>query len=232
MAPERFSTSGLVVQSEFVDPGECAALIATIDHYRQHHTIPVVHRPQTGRPLRYQVIDGDHFPQAIPDAAGLLARIHKQVEQAFGPPLALIDDIRAACNINITPPGGTYRWHYDRNRVTALLYLNRVAGGETDLYPNYRLAAPANSYLQESLDRVLMTRLARGLLARMHTVSPAPGTLAVLCGDRTLHSVRPVAGDQDRINLVIAYDRPGRTHRRPALDHYLYDDAAEKKAID
>lgn len=37
------------------------------------------------------------------------------------------------------PPGGEYRWHYDRNAVTAILYLNEVPGGETEIFPNFRL---------------------------------------------------------------------------------------------
>jgi hypothetical protein len=225
MAAELLSTSGPAILSDFLDPGECAALLAAIDDYRQHHTLPVVNRPHASRPLRYQVIDGHGFPEAVPHADRLLARVHQQVEKAFGPPLVLIDDVRAACNINVTPPGGAYRWHYDRNRVTALLYLNQVAGGETDLYPNYRLAAPNHARVQRALDGILLTGPARRLIGRVHTIAPAPGTLVVIRGDRTLHSVRPVTGSRDRINLVIAYDRPGSTHQRPALDQYLYDPA-------
>lgn len=224
MAVELLTTPGLAVLSGFLDPDECTTLLAAIDDYRQHHTLPVVSRPHSARPLRYQVIDGYRFPDAVPAADRLLARVQQQVEQTFGPPLVLIDDTRAACNVNVTPPGGAYRWHYDRNRVTALLYLNHVAGGETDLYPNYRLAAPTNT-LQHGLDRVLLTRPARRLFGRGRTIAPAPGTLAIIRGDRTLHSVRPVTGHHDRINLVLAYDRPGSTHHRPALDQYLYDGA-------
>jgi hypothetical protein len=223
MPTEVISTPGLAVVPEFLDDRECAAILAAIDLYRQHHTLPIVSRPHAERPLRYQVIDGHQFPLAIPDAGDLLARIHQQVEKMFGPPLTLIDDRRAACNVNVTPPGGGYRWHYDRNRVTALLYLNHIGGGETDLYPNYRLPAPISGQLQKGLDRILLTRPARRFFGRVHTIAPAPGTLAVIRGDRTLHSVRAVTGDHDRINLVVAYDRPGSTHQRPALDQYLYD---------
>jgi hypothetical protein len=218
MRAEQFSSTGPVVLPAFLHPGECADLLAAIEDYRQHHPLPVVSRPHAERPLRYQVIDGHQFPDAVPDADRLLARVHAQVEKTFGGPLVLIDDRRAACNINITPPGGAYRWHYDRNRVTALLYLNPVAGGETDLYPNYRVAGPTRFHIQRGLDRVLMTRPARRMLGTMHTIAPAPGTLAVIRGDRTLHSVRPVTGSDVRINLVLAYDRP-------ALDQYLYDGA-------
>ncbi len=223
MTAEQVASTGPAVVSGFLDPGECAVLLAAIDDYRQHHSLPVVSRPHAERPLRYQVIDGHQFPDAVPDADRLLGRVHEQVEKTFGAPLVLIDDTRAACNVNITPPGGAYRWHYDRNRVTALLYLNLVAGGETDLYPNYRFAAPNRFHIQRGLDRALLTRPARRLLGRMHTIVPAPGTLAVIRGDRTLHSVRPVTGSDDRINLVLAYDRPGSAHQRAALDQYLYD---------
>jgi 2OG-Fe(II) oxygenase superfamily len=225
MAAERVRASGPAVLCDFLEPGECDALLAGIDDYRQHHDLPVVSRPHAERPLNYQVIDGHHFPDAVPDADALLARVHQQVETMFGAPLVLIDDTRAACNVNVTPPGGAYRWHYDRNRVTALLYLNQVAGGETDLYPNYRLVVPAGMRLQPSVDRILMTRPARRLLGRVYPIAPAPGTLAIIRGDRTLHSVRPVAGDQVRINLVLAYDRPGATHQQAALNQYLYDPA-------
>jgi hypothetical protein len=225
MAADRLSTSRPVVLPAFLDPGECAVLLAGINDYRRHHPLPVVSRPHTERPLRYQVIDGHRFPDAVPDADPLLARVHEQVEKAFGPPLVLIDDVRAACNVNVTPPGGAYRWHYDRNQVTALLYLNPIAGGETDLYPGYRFAASERFHIQQGLDRLLLTRPARRFLGQMHTVAPAPGTLVVIRGDRTLHSVRPVTGSDDRINLVVAYDRPGAAHHRPALDQYLYDGA-------
>jgi 2OG-Fe(II) oxygenase superfamily len=224
MPAEIISTPGLAVMSEFLKARECAAILGAIDRYRQHHTLPIVSRPHSERPLRYQVIDGHQFPDAIPDADGLLARVHQHVEETFGAPLTLIDDRRAACNVNITPPGGGYRWHYDRNRVTALLYLNQVVGGETDLYPNYRLSAPiGRDQLQKGLDRILLTRFARRLFGTVHTIAPAPGTLAVIRGDRTLHSVRAVTGGPDRINLVLAYDRPGAVHQLPALDQYLYD---------
>lgn len=42
-------------------------------------------------------------------------------------------------------------------------------------------------------------------------------------GNRCLHSVRPVLGQSDRINIVMAYDRPN-AHFEVAtnLDAYLY----------
>ncbi|HET8840930.1 MAG TPA: hypothetical protein VFN35_05650 [Ktedonobacteraceae bacterium] len=40
-------------------------------------------------------------------------------------------------NGNIMLAGGEYRWHYDQNTITALLYPNKGDGGEIEFYPNY-----------------------------------------------------------------------------------------------
>jgi hypothetical protein len=142
----------------------------------------------------------------------------------------LIDDARAACNVNITPPGGQYRWHYDRNLVTALVYLNGVEGGETDLYPNYRIKWPWGRprAMQSLLDRLLLNSGVRAVAGHPTAVTPAQGTFVALRGNTTLHSVRPVRGDEVRINLVVAFDRPGSDSTRRTLNAYLYESQPEQ----
>lgn len=228
-AGSQFWHDGLAVVPRFLVPAEVAVVLEAIYAYRRDHQLPIVARPQPGRFLRYQVIDGHHFVEAVPDPTDIVARVHAEVDRICGPPLTLIDDVRAACNVNITPPEGQYPWHYDRNQVTALVYLNRVQGGETEFHRNYRLVAPEGTpQLQSVFDSVLRSRAARALRGHPQTVTPDAGTLVVLRGDRTLHSVRPVAGDDDRINLVIAFDRPDTHHHRAALDHFLYDAAPNR----
>jgi hypothetical protein len=54
-------------------------------------------------------------------------------------------------------------------------------------------------------------------------VKPTAGRLVVMRGDRCLHSVCPVLGSCDRINVCMAYDRVGsRVRSHHALDTYLY----------
>lgn len=48
------------------------------------------------------------------------------------------------------------------------------------------------------------------------------GTLLVVCGNRSLHSVRTVLGESERINVVLAFDVPGSHNASPSLDDYLY----------
>ena len=131
-------------------------------------------------------------------------------------------------NVNITPPGGEYRWHYDRNAVTAIVYLNEVPGGETELYPNFRLRLKQRySRLQRWLDRLLQVGLVRRVFGKLVMVAPRRGSLVLMAGNMCLHSVRPVGGDEDRINLILAYDEPGAQFAiEENLDTYLYTEQA------
>src|SRR5262245_3405214 len=179
------------------------------------------------------VIDGSRIGEALPQLAGLLPRVEAKLEEICGRKLVPIGDSQAALNVNITPPGGEYRWHYDRNAITALLYLNEVPGGETELYPNYRLVVNGGAHpaLQAPLDRLLQAGPILHIFGRLTVFAPKRGTLLVMRGNRTLHSVGRVEGDRDRVNLVMAYDEPGASSARQALNQYLYS-AGEKSGQD
>jgi hypothetical protein len=131
----------------------------------------LVHRPRRRRPLQYQVIDGSDFDDLGPGATGLVGRVQSRVEETRRDALAPIDDHRAACNVNVTPPGRQYRWHDDRNRTTALIYLNPVRGGETELCPNYGIRLPDGRPVmaQRVLDRLLMAEPVRARFGRSLT---------------------------------------------------------------
>jgi hypothetical protein len=82
--------------------------------------------------------------------------------------------------------------------------------------------------LQKSLDDVLQLRFVRGVFGKETIVAPKTGRLLAMRGDRCLHSVRPVTGDDERINLIMSYDLPGAHFAvDERLDGYLYSrDAA------
>jgi hypothetical protein len=131
-------------------------------------------------------------------------------------------------NVNIISAGGSYRWHYDRCPVTAMLYLNTVAGGEIEFYANSRLPCGplAGTPVQRCVDVVSGSRCVRALTRRrLVAVAPAPGRLLILRGERSLHSVKRVGDGPDRINLVVSYSLPGTDLVLPDLDSYLYSEA-------
>src|SRR5262249_32866857 len=125
------------------------------------------------------------------------------------------------------------RWHYDRCPVTAMLYLNTVAGGEIEFYANSRLPCGplAGTPAQRCLDAVSASRGVRTLThPRAGAGAPPPGRLLILRGGRSLHSVRRVGDGPARINLVVSYSAPGADMALPELDSYLYSDAPFAKA--
>jgi hypothetical protein len=178
-----------------------------------------------GRSLRYSVIHGEQIAESFPKLEGLYRRIQILAEEKSGLKLEPMRQRKVAININITPPGGEYRWHYDRNALTAILFLNAVEGGITEMYPGYRLALKGRSHSawQERLDRLLMMGPLRACLGRKVAAEPAPGRLLLMRGDRCLHSVTAVQGLKDRINVIFSYDEVGAVHpQEEGLNDYLY----------
>ncbi|MCH7639258.1 MAG: 2OG-Fe(II) oxygenase [Bacteroidetes bacterium] len=229
---DAFAAQGFGAQAGFLSEDECSALLEQIASYRSTHELPEVYRASGDRPLHYSVIDGERITTHFPDLVSLYERVNALVNEAMGEELVPLEDLRVGLNVNVTPAGGTYRWHYDRNAVTAILYLNAVPGGETEIYPNYRLFMEGARYsaLQRIADRVLEMRIVRGMFGRLVQVAPETGLLVAMRGNRCLHSVRPVEGDADRINVIMAYDRPGVQFAvAPQLDQYLYESEAASK---
>jgi 2OG-Fe(II) oxygenase superfamily len=230
MSGSSFWRSGVEMIPAFLSPTDCSGLLSAVDSYCEIHTVPLIVRPQRHRSLEYQVIDGEHFHSVFANATDLLSQVRARVQQLCGCELTFIDDSRAACNVNITPPGGQYIWHYDRNLVTAVIYLNEVSGGETELYPNRRVLFPGSSLaaLQPVVDKLILSVTARTRIRGPMTVTPTTGAMLVLRGNRTPHSVRPVLGGQRRVTMVLAFDQPDARNTRPALDEFLYTNGPDQ----
>jgi hypothetical protein len=217
----------VAIQPNFLTGEECEKYCESVLALDRARGLPLIERNMRERSLKYKVVDGLRIAEALPDIDDLTTRVEEVLERTCGPGLVPIDDAVAARNINVTPPGGEYRWHYDRNAATALIYLNEVPGGETELFSNFRLLIRGGRYqrIQRRLDDVVRLRIVRRLFGHRRLVEPRPGTLVIMRGDTTLHSVRAVLGTEDRIAIVLAYDYPGRGLKRNALNRYLYTSA-------
>ena len=221
-----FAANGVFIAPNYVSSEQCAVLLSLIDKYRKSNGVPTIHRAAGSRPLHYSVIDGEKIRRDFPEVLGIYEDINQFVVELSGLDLVPLEDEKVACNINITGKGGSYRWHYDRNAVTAILYLNAVGGGETECYPNYRLALGSGRYsvLQRWLDWLLQTAMFRLIFGKLLVVKPVAGTLLVMRGDKCLHSVRPVTGDDDRVNIIASFDVPGAKYAVASqLNDYLYN---------
>lgn len=225
LATNQFGTQGYAVTDGFLTPAQCQEFLQLITEYRDTHSIPEIYRQIKGRSLHYKVIDGEQIEQYLPVVWQLYQQVNELVNQVSGQIMAPLSNKKVGVNINIVPIGGEYRWHYDRNALTAILYLNQVMGGDTELYPKYRLYLHDKKHTswQRYLDQVLSFTWVRTLFGKKVSVSPLPGTLVMIEGDRCLHSVNRVEGNQERINIILAYDRPGANFpAEKSLDRYLY----------
>lgn len=217
------------VLDNFVRNSECTNLVAQVNDYRREHDVPLVERPDKELPLKYEVIDGQRIAECLPRVSRVYDSVTRLVKKFYRGNIEPLADRQVACNINITKPGGSYRYHYDRNAVTAILYLNETEGGETECYPNYRLSLSNayNSPLQQKLDRILQNRYLRSVAATQLLIRPRVGRLLIMQGNRCLHSVRPVLGTTDRINIIMSYDRPHASFAiAENLNSYLYSPAS------
>ncbi len=208
--PEKFKVKGYFLRENFLSQQECESFLELIRKYRQQFSIPKIYRQVKPIPLNYSVINGKAVKSHLPEIQKLYETVNKLINDLTNQQLFPLKDIEVGCNVNITDKGGTYRWHYDRNAVTALLYLNEVDGGEIECYPNYRIILPNAKFsrFQSFLDRLLQLSFVRYTFGQRIIIKPQPGLLLVMCGNKCLHSVAPVTQARDRINIVMAYDLP------------------------
>lgn len=227
--------NGYEVIDGYLSAEECRRLLGQIDRYREIQELPEIHRPTKGRPLRYQVINGQQIKNHLPEIWDLYTvRVQQYVEQASGTCLAPLNNLTAGVNVNVMQSGrSSYRWHYDRTRMTSILYLNQVEGGDTELYPNYRILLGNRRYLrmQRILDKLIQLPPLMRIFGRKMSIAPRPGRLVTMRADRCWHSVSSVLGDRERINIILAYDLPGAVFpTEEGLDSYLYTRKPQRSA--
>jgi hypothetical protein len=218
---------GYQIVDNFLTADECQSLLETINEFREGHTLAEIHRPMKGRSLRYHVINGDQIQESLPTIWGLYTgEVNELVNKSLGFPLEPLVNTRAGVNVNLMRPNqSSYRWHYDRACVTSIIYLNEVEGGDTELYPNYRLLLQKgkNTAVQRVLDSFIQIKPIMNTFGTMVRVSPKIGRLVMMRADRCWHSVRSVLGDRERINIILSYDVPGTEFSmEESLDSYLY----------
>ncbi|MGR3179321.1 MAG: 2OG-Fe(II) oxygenase [Candidatus Anammoxibacter sp.] len=227
--PDEFRTKGYCIKHDFLTKQECHELLTLIEEYRQVHNVPHIYRKQRGRSLNYKVIDGKKIKENLIRIDLLYSSINSVVNKTTGQEMTKLKNVRVGVNVNITPSGGEYRWHYDRNAITVILYLNEVEGGETECYPNYRMFLKKVRYsrLQRYIDSLWQMGFVRKIFGKKVLIKPCQGSLVLMYGNRCLHSVRKVQGSDDRINIILAYDIPNADFTiAEKLDSYIYNEDA------
>lgn len=221
----RFLKQGYLLQENFISPEQSTHFLAMIAQFQQNQELELIHRAVRGRSLHYKVINGHQIESGIPEIDQFYQQLTDFVRSISSDDMVPLKEKLVGININVTPAGGTYRWHYDRNAVTVLLYLNEVSGGEIEFYPFFRiyLRGVGPAFLQRWLDWFVQLHMIRQFFGKKVVVKPAQGRMVAIRGNRCLHSVRPVHGEQERVNIVMAFDNYKEQNlSKQGLDQYLY----------
>lgn len=133
-----------------------------------------------------------------------------------------LDNRAIGASANVTPAGGGFATHFDRQEISAIAYLNRVEGGELHLWPGLRKWEP--QWLGRHAARVTMF-----LTTVLRPVGIAPTKGSVLLFNKfTPHRVAQVHSTYPRVSIIFGLDRPGVSFLNGAA---YYGDAEESVTI-
>ena len=192
MSTNNINKNGVIVINNYLNDRECEKLLVLIRKYGKKSKITKVYRKFKDRSLNYFVIDGNIIKSKLQKIYRYYVEVNKVVNKMTKYNYVSLRNDKVGVNVNITPKGGEYRWHYDRNAVTAVLYLNKVKGGELEIYPNYRIIIKnkKHSNMQKRLDSFLQVKFLRNIIGKKEVIKPKQGMLVIMHGDKCLHSVK------------------------------------------
>lgn len=124
-------------------------------------------------------------------------------------------DALSPVNVLVYRPGAATGWHFDNAEFTVTILLQAgERGGEFEYAPFIRG--------DEDTDFDRLDGIIRGRDDGIRQLPQAAGSLIVFKGRHTLHRVRPVLGDRDRLVAVFAYAREPGTSLDPLTQEKFY----------
>ncbi|MBX3191379.1 MAG: 2OG-Fe(II) oxygenase [Labilithrix sp.] len=201
---------------------ECRSIVEVVERHRA--TLIDVDIDSWVARSKFFTINGEELEALVPAVRRLNEELCEVASELEGRPLAPLDNKTVGLSLNLTPGDGTLSWHYDRNLVTAVVHLNRVEGGEFEIYPRYRARVRNNHHgvrkvVQRVFDLALRPEPVRRVLGRKVIVRPEPGAVGFM-DSRCLHQVAPVRGGTARAAIVFCYDEPGKVFSRDRTRNY------------
>jgi hypothetical protein len=206
-----FHKHGYCVIPQFLPTVDLQQLQAEIERYVAHHQATQVRWAAS----HFDTFNGALVDEHVPTLDGiydhhLLGEIRKLDTR-----MATLAQRSVGLSINVIPNHGRFQPHFDRHRMTAVLYVNDdYEGGAMRLYPRIRywLGPPtgaAKRKMQRLLDRYVRRESHVSAYSEQTTIKPRAGDLIVFEGTRTYHAVQPVTSGMNRISIQFAYDFAG-----------------------
>lgn len=237
----QFLQDGYAVVDDFLSGPEVDAILASIDAYRAAgRQVLQVERKDLIATQVFKTIVGSDCESHIKGFSELWrSRILDLARQLVPFSLEPLNDAAIGINVNITERSGTLSYHYDRNEVTAVLYLQECVGGELEMFPHFRVLLPHRyrwpvMMVQRAFDLVWRTPPALFIARRRRRLLPPKrGRLVLMRGPLSLHRVSPVEEGPSRICGVFCYDKPDvRWESWNSKDNYVVQSLKKAKALE
>lgn len=212
---ERFFDRGYEVFDDLLSPDHCATLARKLKTAMEQDCITVGNDGVHIKTRNGEVLIGE-----LPEIEQLYREVHAHLAAGIAH-LLMLDDLPVAISANYLrrDQGHSFRYHFDRNEYTAVLYLTDSPDLPLCIHPKIRTdPALGESVWQYEKDAREPVR-----------VDPRPGRLVCFHARTSLHGVivsPEVTSTTDRISLQFAFD----TRRRSFEDQAYYGRAAAAPA--
>ena len=200
----QFEKSGYIINEDILPIEKCDIIKKKIRILEREKKLKQVNLKSS----KFKTINGIDLFQNIPEVEQLYNEFLKIATTISGKNLRKLKNTKIGASINITGIGGNFQYHYDRNYITVVLYINEVDGGKMLAVPRYRIF---NKTIVESSNRIkqfietLNTKFANYSKKKIE-IQPKPGKVFIFEGRQTLHSVTKVNSGEPRISIQFAYD--------------------------
>ena len=227
-----FKRRGYLLIDNFLSSAELTEIELKINSIYLGGDILVVNKKNLLRTQKFYTLLGSEVLKKIPIINQIFEhRVKDLLDGLFGPKFVPLENKDIGVSLNITPQSGSLSFHYDRNEITAILYIQDCEdGGELELFPRFRILLPYRynsviKFFQRIFDVLLRTPLLLKFRSQQRfIITPRKNCLLIMQGSRCLHRVLPVFGDRSRIAFVFCYDKPLVVwSRHNAKDYYGYN---------
>jgi hypothetical protein len=208
---ELFFDRGYEVFDDLLSADHCAELAGKLKAAMERECIVV-----DNDGVNIKTRNGSTLVRELPEIEKIYLKIHATMAAHIAD-LLVLDDLPVAISANLLRQelGHSFRYHFDRNEYTAVLYLTDSPELPLCIHPKIRTdpAVGDSLWLYEKESRAPIR------------VDPSPGRLVCFHARTSLHGVissPDVPSTTDRISLQFAFD----TRRRSFKDQQYYGRAA------
>jgi hypothetical protein len=229
-APPFHGARRIAVVPQAVSTEGCDVVLPTLGSSK--FIIVDEHSKGLGRPgrevTRFYTKNGDALITACPEVAEIERGLLEWISDISGTAWVALDNRSIGISLNVTPPGGGFATHTDRNAITIVLFLNDADGGALHVYPAFpvlfgrelqgAMRSPwvhllrLHAIKRLNTSRIPLAGAAHRLLFRPVRINPKAGTVAAFT-KLSDHRVDPVAPGSLRVALVVAGDQLGVSFR-------------------